>query len=75
MSMKWVVVYGFGTPSAYVDRVGDEGVARRHLVLRQNMWPEYSRRFSMRPFADVVRRVVGDGFVLTKSALGRDKKR
>lgn len=71
MREKWVVVYGYGTPSAYVDAThGSRSGAEKFMRDRRKIWTEAAERFSVHAYEDVVARSSRDGsLTLRKSAL------
>jgi len=69
MVQKWVILYGYGTKSAYVESTVDSrDRAVRALRLRRQSWGVNGSRFSMHPFNDVVERVAEDELILRGSA-------
>lgn len=66
---EWVLIYGYGTPSAYVRRmVRDRESADLALGQAQRTWGRESSRFSIHPYADVVSRETPDSIVLKPAA-------
>ena len=66
---NYVVVYGYGTSSAYVFAVSPSweiGLAR--LAAIRSLWGVYADKFSLHPMKTVVKGMRGDNIVLQKFA-------
>lgn len=68
----YVILYGFGTPSAFVRATAaTRAEAERKLALTRSIWRSHANRFTLHRYSEVVLGATSDSWILKPDAVTR----